>query len=397
MPTITSPHKSGGKKWIITAIIIVVLAVGGWAAYMLANNTSQTGSNNSGGDKAVGQLKAGNYNYINACDAFTADDLDAITSKASDRMEVTAQFAKATDNTNDPMRTYTSDCLRKTSTKALESDFVRLTIQEFSDPAIQDKQNKLQTLRSASAYTVNDEDLIAKLGADTKPAYTSSGGNQNLYMTMDNKEIKISMDLITDKDHTKEWATAVAVAVKNRITQLVATPSAPPDYSGSDITIGTLAYHQACDLWGTDDYKTLLGLDPDEGWIIAQFAEKTQSVPLIAHSSCSISQKPAKTELDTGDLSFLNDTTVSASVFTNQYISATAADASMTNNGTLVGGVGEKATTMDTATGTSLTFLYSNTVTTVHLDRQKEGAVVKEDADLDLLKQMAETVISRLK
>src|SRR5262245_8608490 len=92
-----APSSSGGKKWLVIVIIVVVLALlaGGFVAYTMMNGgSSKTNlTYTKEKDANLGPLKVGEFNYVNACDAFTADDLDAVTSKTSNRMQVNVQYA----------------------------------------------------------------------------------------------------------------------------------------------------------------------------------------------------------------------------------------------------------------------------------------------------------------
>jgi hypothetical protein len=94
------------SKALIAVVVAAALTVVGCGA-----KDSGGSADNSKATTNVGDFRVGKYNYVDACQIFTAADLDAVTGKHSDQRQITGSYAEKTDS-NDPNRVYTTTCAR---------------------------------------------------------------------------------------------------------------------------------------------------------------------------------------------------------------------------------------------------------------------------------------------
>jgi hypothetical protein len=394
-PLPAPPPKS--KKGLLIIIVLVVLAAAGSAAWFMWPKGNAPGqANQTGGDKNIGSLLAGNFNYLNVCDVFTAADLDKATGQTSNTQEVGTIYAEKTYKDNDPQRTYLSECQRFTPAGKLGSDYVTVTLYQFSDSAVQDKAHRLQSTRKVGKQP--DSELAGTFGNDA--TFVSHA----LYFTVDNKDVSVKTYFLGNASKEKAVAIAVGKAVKAKISELSANPSSVLEHSGNGQKVGSFAYRNSCDLVRPEDYRTILKQEPDEARIQTTFSEGIQKLEksLALRSKCVIQNMPAKTELDSGNVTTDRKNTY-ITVDTDQY--TTAEDAKFifnlrTNDSQKISGIGDDANLRETdgilGKVRLLQILKGNTINRIEITRADAKNAGSDSGDAALLQQLGKALVGRL-
>jgi hypothetical protein len=359
------------------------------------------------GDANLGSLRAGPFNYINACDVFTASDLDDISGAKSNREEVDATFAFRTYAKEDPQRTYVSTCGRWDQVDVLGTNKIDVRIEQFSDP---DLQAKIQGLESVKKFRTTDAELQAAFGEHAMLLEYPFGGGPSLIFTVDNKRITISPHL-PDESAARDVVTAVGESVLRRLEDVESRPSQVLAYEGKDIKLGnTTTYRNACSLWKPDDFRKVMKEEPDEAEVQVVFAEAYQSKKIHREvggtlSKCVIKTLPPKTKLDSGDLD-MNRPTTSVELETTQF--NTKQDARETfefkaKGEEAVEGMDRPAALArgESPLGPTQTLfvLSDEVVISVHITAfESPGSLQATDQDqqLEVLQRIADTVVERL-
>jgi hypothetical protein len=326
------PAPSRRKRRLIgVGVVGVVLALGVIAylrnpglvddllAFMSSSGSSGGVAYERDGDENLGSLRAGQFNYINACDVFTASDLDDMSGAESNREEVDATFAFKTYAKVDPQRTYVSTCGRWDQIEALAANKIDVSIEQFSDAAV---QAKIQSLESVKKYRTTNADLQAAFGEQAMLLDFPFSDSPSLMFTVDNKRIKIDPH-VPDESVARDVIMAVGESVLRRLRDVERRPSQVLAYEGKDIELANTTYRNTCSLWKPDDFRKVMKEEPDQAQVDVTFAEAYQ--PDKSHrevsgtlSRCVIRTLPPKTELDSGEL-HLDQATTSVELETTQF------------------------------------------------------------------------------
>ncbi len=395
-PAPEAPAPKKKKRWLIPVLVVAGLVIlGAIASQFGSKPASLTYSRD--GDGQLGALKAGTFNYINACEVFTAADLDTITGKTSNRQEVEATFALKTYNTDDPQRSYTSSCGRWDDNGALTANHMRVTITNFSYPALQAKD---RALISHGGYAT-DSSLKSQFGPQAEYSSTVS----DLRFEVDNKRVSVVPNYPGDAAKSRTVATKIAAAVVAKLKTAAAQPSKVLAYAPAGQKVGPFPYLSTCQLWGANDYRTLLKMEPDESEVGTIYAESVLTGPAEnkVNGECKIITKPSKMELNSGDLSSLDDPKVTVAVHTVQYDAIDDAQyyfgANVASSFQPFSGVGDEAMLSRTTGAAGLTqtlrIRRNNVVIEINTSRFKD-AVVDADTDLAQLQQIATTILGRM-
>ena len=245
------------KRSIMCAVVLAGLAAG-----MLAGCTSpvQRGSTAAElpGEKTVGSLRVGGYNYVAACNVFRRDDVESITHASiaavaaqNPRLELDASYATGTYHDSDPYRVYISECAWP-GTPADSHGTTMLELEQYPTA------ERLQLGLRFPGRT--DEKLSKALGGAM--ALVDEDGT-HFAAVFDNKIAKLSVA-------GESFATPLLQAVQRRLREVANKPSPPLDVSRAGGTVAGRPYLSACRLFAPADFTQVLGQTGDEGDIRAE-------------------------------------------------------------------------------------------------------------------------------
>jgi hypothetical protein len=255
-----------------TSTLVVGLA--GLAVALAAACGSLPGIGDQAGpppEHTLGSLRVGSYNYVAACDVFTAQDYQAITGRLANGGGAT--YAARTYQDEDPYRSYDSRCSWRTG----DGEPLALALQEYPTPERSKAQNGAESARGT------DKDATSALGADT---YQEASGILVTYRG--NKRVAATGG---DNATAVKMLKAVLKHLQERFDH-ASQPSDPTRWTGSAGAPPALA---ACGLFTMQDFTQVLGKPGDEGEIEVGFpAVRPGSRPAMTSSSCRVGSQPAK-------------------------------------------------------------------------------------------------------
>jgi hypothetical protein len=267
---------------VLGLLIVVAVIVAGvfLAPLLMGGGTPDWGSRvtySRPADPQLGELRVGDFNYINACEVFTPKDYKDKHGGRSDH-NVTATFSTRTYGDSDPLRTYQGRCQRGS---------FDVTIEQFSSKDVQGKTNALLPGFAA------DEELAQELG-DTA---AWNGTTRDLKFDMDNKHVFVGYmgDVDSPAADVRADLVEVALSVRSKIEERAASPSKVFQHHPEGAKIGSFQYHSACELFTPDDYRRVLDIEPDGGEVQAQYDQAVRRTQSITDSSCEIDALRPKT------------------------------------------------------------------------------------------------------
>jgi hypothetical protein len=269
-PVSPAPQKSRGKLITYALVGLLLVAMIGGALYVVVSSR-QNDSALPSSTKHVGSSP-----YVHACNAFTAEDFDAVVGAKSNRSSIETKFASETD-TAKPGRSYISTCTRR----GLNDLSIGLTVHQYTNKP-------------------SSRDMFV-LGLNDAPEDSDFGGpasyrSQQFTFQRDNKVTSVLIQGYGDMDDEAIQALAKAAAKKasDRMTKVadLATLNYPAKLAGEGYT-----YHNACSLWGLSDFEEQFG-GVDKTSVEMTYAEdlatQTQSPGEAArstHSECVLGTK----------------------------------------------------------------------------------------------------------
>ncbi len=271
VPTGQSPKKRPRTFIVIILAILVLIAAAGYTAYtFLLNSKNEPIAN-------AGPMHVGNYPYVNACNAFTADDFESVVGAKSDRSLINAAFAQETDASS-PGRSYKSSCDRS----GLDDLSITLIIDQYPDTTLNEEQKLLFKWGDAT----NDPEL-GGLTYYISPMLT---------FQKDNKVVHILVQGYGDRSDSQIQTLAKAAAKKAADKLKGSADLATLSYPSELIGEGYI-YQNACSLWSHDDFKKQFG-QVDKTFVDMTYAEElipeTQlpsDAARSAHSKCVVGTK----------------------------------------------------------------------------------------------------------
>jgi hypothetical protein len=164
----------------------IFVGLAGLAAVLATACGSLPGIGDTGGpppEHMLGSLRVGSYNYVAACDVFTARDYQAITGRLANGGGAT--YAARTYQDDDPYRSYDSQCSWRTD----DGQPLTLALQEYPTPERSKAEKGAESLRGT------DKDATSALGADTYQESTgiliTYDGNKRVAATGGDKAIAV--------------------------------------------------------------------------------------------------------------------------------------------------------------------------------------------------------------
>jgi hypothetical protein len=381
------PKRGRARRIIVGLLVVVVLLL---LARMVISRLAGGGGGSADqvtysreGDQQLGDLRVAGFNYINACDVYTPE-----AAGVEFDHDVIATFATKTYGEQDPFRTYQSRCQRET---------VSVQIDQFSSKAVQAKMGAI-----LPGFEPDEEFQQALgVGAGYNPTL------RHLTFALDNKHVFVKhSDSTIAENEARQEILDIAQAVKKRIEQRAQQPSQVLDTSPKKLKVGSFPYHSACELWGPEDYRELLGVEPDEAAIEAEYAQRIPRSESLETSACIIHTRPPKApEPDSGELA---ESTVDQIVELRMEQADSvdfARDSFGGDDETPENVKGADDATVSRGEGGMgavqvLHVLKDNVEFTVRVDRLGTGGSPEDsgdpDQDLDLLKEMARTIVRRM-
>lgn len=274
-PVFTPPNQPPQRRRrtliVIILVMLVVIGVAGYAAYAFLLNSKNNPVAN------VGPMHVGSYPYVNACNAFTADDFESVVGAKSDRSLIKAEFAQETD-ASDPGRSYRSSCDRG----GLDDLSITLTIDQYPDTKLNEEQRLLFKLGDAAT-----DPELGGLAYYISPKFT---------FQKDNKVVHVLVQGYGDRSDSQIQALAKAAAKKvaDKLTGNadLATLNYPSELVGEGYM-----YQNACSLWSHDDFKKQFG-QVDKTFVEMTYAEALipeaqlpSDAARSAHSKCVVGTK----------------------------------------------------------------------------------------------------------
>ncbi len=257
------------KRSIACAAVLAGLAAG-----LLAGCASpfQRGAAPLPGERKVGDLRVGGYNYVAACDVLTLQDFESAMGQESIRTAVRATFATRTYQAADPFRVYRSECERSSTTVAIGQY-----------PTAEQLQRGERFLPGAP-----DDALAKALGVDSSLAF-SDPKSGTFTAVLDNKIVKAMVN--------SRFAVPLMKLLQRRLRERVNHPAAALDVTRPAGKVAGLPYVSACRLVSPADYTQVLGLPADEGAIEAEYpvVDIPATGSVEQRNTCRIGSMPEKT------------------------------------------------------------------------------------------------------
>lgn len=274
-PPAVSPLKK--RWWVLIVIILVILGISGGLAYIFIAPRSSAPVTN------IDTKHVGTYSYVNACNAFTADDFEAATGLKSDRSKVTASFAGETD-ASDPARSYRSYCSRYELQKGVSGLLsVDVTITQYPDT----QRTKQQLFIFGFDSTTQVDPELGGLASFESPRLRFQKDN-----TLTSVVIQ-GYDGMSDSQ-VETYTRAIAKKISARLSENtdLSTLAYPVELTGEGYI-----YQNACSLWGMADFegqfgkvnKTLIFMDYAEA--LTAEADLPNDAKESVHTSCVMGTK----------------------------------------------------------------------------------------------------------
>ncbi len=238
-PVFVPPDQQPKKRGRIVAIIIaalIVVGVLGYLAYIFLLPQVAKAPSTSTDTKHVGS-----YMYINACNAFTADDFESATGLKTNRSLVEASFASETD-TNNPTRAYATNCSRYELPAQRSEDGlnIQLSVNQYAD-------------------TNRTPDQLLVIGLKDAAVDSELGGPANfdspkLTFQKDNLIVRVLVQGYGSR--TDDQIQTIAKEVAKKVTARLAAKADLSTLAYQPELVGEgYAYQNACSLWGVADFE----------------------------------------------------------------------------------------------------------------------------------------------
>jgi len=272
------------NKWMIVRSVVLA----GLAAGLLVGCASPYqggGPASLPGEKTVGALRVGGYNYVAACNVLTRADLESITHTSITAalpgqytdVSLQAAYATGTYRDSDPYRVYTSTCAWLGTSADTHP---KLELEQYPTAALLQLGLRFQAML--------DNDLSKALGG--VPAFRDPDTRMHAAV-IDNKIAKLTA--------TDSTATAILQSVQRRLRELMNKPSPPLDVSRPGGTVAGRPYLSACRLFTPADFTQVLGQTGDSGDIRAELPVADMPANprryVAQKNSCEIRRIPDKT------------------------------------------------------------------------------------------------------
>jgi hypothetical protein len=350
----------------------------------------QLGGSDFPGDKNLGALRVGSYNYVAACQAFRQEDYTSIAGAEPPDWQVGTTFASRTYGDQDPYRAYRSECRH-----------LGLIVAIGQFPTPDQYRRGLRAIHGQHDTAVSD---ALGLDRDTVFVDTDTG---TISVEADNKVVSATsrtpLHDVTKADITK--ATRLMKLVLRRVRDLAAHPAGPLDVTRPGAAVAGHPYLSACRVLLPADYAQVLGQPADEGAIEAgvPVADVPPATYVKQENSCRIGNLPERAVRSPSveqAMRVFEVVTTHAEVTVSQL--GTPADAAgqlREGDGRPVPGLGDQAVYVDhrNAAGDQVRYLKVRRGTNVAEFRVTHDTTGKSDPEgLDTLRRLAAVCVPRM-
>jgi hypothetical protein len=365
----------------------------GLAAGLLAACATpfRPGGSDLPGDRNLGALRVGSYNYVAACLAFRQEDYTSIAGPERPDWNVQSTFATRTYGDQDPYRVYLSQC---------RHDGLSVEIAQF--PTAE------QLLRGLNGVQGGHDTAVSNalgLGRDQVFSDPDSG---TITVKVYNKVVSTqSLRKVQDvSGGAIQRATMLMKVVLRRLRDLAAHPAGPMDVTRPGASVAGRPYLASCGVLRPADYAQVLGTPADEGLIEADYpvADIPPTTRFVKQENvCRIGSLPDKTSRQGSvqeAMHAFDAVTTYAQVTVSQL--STPADAASVfkgNRGTPVPGLGDQAVYVDLVNGAGvrvryLTLRKGTNLAEFRVTHDKVGSSIPEG--LDVLSRLAALCVPRM-